>query len=72
MALREVIRTDCFINKDLAEECGWYRKFFYCTECDLLIRTETWDERYMFGCSTALSDNKTPNFCPNCGTRTDG
>lgn len=70
--LHEVIKNDCFKNKELAEERGWYRKFFYCRECGLLIRTETWDEHYMFGCSTVLKDNQTPNFCPNCGTRTDG
>ena len=71
MALREEIRTDCFDNKELAEERGWYRKFFYCNECDLLIKTETWDDHYMFGGGSVLKDNQTPNFCPNCGTRTD-
>ena len=71
MALREVIRTDCFNNKELAAERGWYRKFFYCTECGLEIRHETWDDHYMFGSGTILKDNQTPNFCPNCGTRID-
>lgn len=74
MALREEIKTDCFTNRELAEECGWYRKFFYCTECGLEIKHETWDaqKNHMFGNSTILKDNQTPNFCPNCGTRTDG
>jgi rubrerythrin len=74
VALREVIKTECFKNQDLAEECGWYRKFFYCTECGLEIKHETWDgpKNHMFGNSTILKDNQTPNFCPNCGTRTDG
>jgi rubrerythrin len=49
------------------------KTLFYCTECGLEIKHETWDaqKNHMFGNSTILKDNQTPNFCPNCGTRTD-
>ena len=72
--LRVEIKTDCFINKELAKEEGWYRKFFYCRNCDFLIRTETWDKKknHMFGCGTVLKTNETPKYCPDCGTKLDG
>ena len=70
--LRVEINTDCFGDTELAKERGWYRKFFYCPDCVLLLRTESWDERYMFGSGTVLKTNDMPNYCPNCGAKTDG
>ena len=70
--LRVEINTDCFGDTELAKERGWYRKFFYCPDCGLLLRTESWDERYMFGSGTVLKTNDMPNYCPNCGAKLDG
>lgn len=69
--MRIEIDTEDFKNLELAYEKGWYRKKFFCTNCNLLIKTETWEDDYMFGCGTVLKDNQTPNFCPNCGKQTD-
>lgn len=69
--MRVEIDTKDFENLEMAHENGWYRKKFFCSKCGLLIKTETWDSRYMFGMGTVLTDNRTPNFCPNCGKQTD-
>lgn len=69
--MRIEIDTQDFKNIERAREEGWYRKKFFCPDCDLLIRIETWDSRYMFGDSTVLKDNRTPNYCPNCGRLVD-
>lgn len=69
--MRVEIDTEDFKNLELAHERGWYRKNFFCTNCNLLIKTETWEDDHMFGCGTVLKDNQTPNFCPNCGKQTD-
>lgn len=69
--MRVEIDTEDFKDLEIAHERGWYRKKFFCPNCDLLIRIETWDKNYMFGMSTVLKDNHTPNFCPNCGKQTD-
>lgn len=69
--MRVEIDTEDFKDLELAHKEGWYRKKFFCPECGLLIRTESWDGRYMFGHSTVLKDHHTPNYCPNCGTRID-
>ena len=65
--LRVEIVTDDFVNMEFAKERGWYRKRFYCPNCDLLIKTETWDRNRMFGCGTVLKSDDMANFCPNCG-----
>lgn len=70
--LREEVTTDDFHNLELAEERGYHRKKFYCPNCDLLIKTETWDSKYMFGNSTVLKTNEMPKFCPNCGEKMKG
>lgn len=67
--LRVEINTECFGDAKLAEERGWYRKFFYCPNCGSIIRTESWDSRYMFGSGTVLKTNDNPNYCPKCGTK---
>lgn len=66
------IKTDCFGDAELAKKRGWYRKFFYCPNCNLLIKTETWNEKYMFGSGTVLKTNEMPNYCPDCGTKLNG
>ena len=70
-SLKTEIVYDGFENMELARKNGWYKKMFYCSNCDFLIRVELWENHYMFGLSTPLKDNQTPNYCPNCGTRTD-
>ena len=70
--LREEITTDDFENLELAKERGWHRKKFYCPNCDLLIKTETWDSKYMFGSGTILKSNEMPKYCPNCGAKMKG
>lgn len=67
--LRVETITDDFTDMELAKERGWYRKRFYCPNCDLLIKTETWDRKYMFGCGTVLKSNDMPTYCPNCGAK---
>ena len=47
----------------------WYRKKFYCPNCGIKIRTESWDEKRCFGEETILKDNTIPKFCPECGTK---
>lgn len=69
--MRVEINTEDFKDLEIAHERGWYRKKFFCPNCDFLIKIETWDRNYMFGMSTVLKDNHTPNFCPNCGKQTD-
>lgn len=69
--MRVEIDTKDFENLEIAREKGWYRKKFFCSNCDLLIKIETWDSRYIFGTSTVLKNNYTPNYCPNCGRQTD-
>lgn len=69
--MRVEIDTEDFKDLEIAHERGWYRKKFFCPNCDFLIKIETWDRNYMFGMSTVLKDNHTPNFCPNCGKQTD-
>ena len=70
--LRVEIDTESFENKALQAERGWYRKKFYCPNCDLLIKTESWDSKYMFGKGTVLKSNEMPNFCPKCGAKMKG
>lgn len=70
--LRTEITTEDFDDKDLAKKRGWYRKKFYCPECGLLIKIETWEKNHMFGKSTVLKTNETPCFCPHCGAKMDG
>ena len=70
--LRCEINSACFEDVELAKERGWYRKFFYCPNCDQLIRTESWDDHRMFGSGTVLKTNKMPNYCPYCGAKMDG
>lgn len=65
--LRIETTTDDFKDVETAKERGYYRKKFYCPNCDLLIKTETWDSKRMFGCGTVLKSNEMPKFCPNCG-----
>lgn len=50
----------------------WYRRRFYCPECGLLIRTESWDEERCFGAGTCLRQNIDPKYCPNCGAQMGG
>ena len=69
--MRIKIDTEDFKDIERARKDGWYRKKFFCSDCGLLIRIETWDNHHMFGDSTVLKDNHTPNFCPNCGRQTD-
>ena len=70
--LRCEINSDRFGDVELAKERGWYRKFFYCPNCDQLIRTESWDDHRMFGSGTVLKNHEMPNYCPYCGTKMDG
>ena len=70
--LRVELNKDCFKNKELAKERGWYRKFFYCPNCNTNIITETWEKHHMFGMSTVLKSNETPKFCPECGMKIRG
>ena len=70
--LREEVTTDDFHDLELAKERGYHRKKFYCPNCDLLIKTETWDSKRMFGNSTVLKTNEMPKFCPNCGAHIRG
>ena len=72
VGLREEITTDGFENLELAKERGWYRKKFYCPNCDLLIKIETWDSKRMFGGGTILKSNEMPKYCPNCGAKMKG
>ena len=69
--LRIEIRTDCFKNQEFAKAKGWYRKFLYCSICGLNLRTETWDDHYMFGMCTVLKNNEMPKHCPDCGQAID-
>lgn len=69
--MRVEIDTEDFENLEMAYKEGWYKKKFYCTNCGMLIKTETWDRKYKFGMGSVLTDNQTPNFCPNCGKQTD-
>lgn len=69
--MRIKIDTEDFKDLELAHEKGWYRKKFYCSNCNLLIKIESWDKERMFGIGTILTSNQTPNFCPNCGKQTD-
>ena len=64
--LKVEISLDDFTEEEKAK--GWYRKKFFCPNCDLLIRTEMWSH-YMFGMSTVLKTNHMPNYCPNCGVK---
>ena len=70
--LREEITTDDFGDLELAKERGWHRKKFYCPNCDLLIKIETWDSERMFGGGTILKSNEMPKYCPNCGAKMKG
>lgn len=70
--LRTEITTEDFDNKDLAKKRCWYRKKFYCFECGLLLKIETWEKNHMFGKSSVLKNNETPYYCPNCGAKMDG
>ncbi len=67
--MRVEIDTEDFKDLELAQEKGWYRKKFFCSNCDYLIQIETWGND-CFGKSTVLKDNHTPNYCPNCGKQT--
>ena len=64
--LKIEISLDDFTEAE--KEKGWHRKKFFCPDCDLLIRIETWSH-YMFGLSTILKTNNMPNYCPNCGVK---
>lgn len=70
--LRVEIRTDRFKNQELAKKQGWYRKYFYCSNCGSLIRSETWDDHCMFGKGSVLKNNETPKCCPECGSKIRG
>lgn len=70
--LRVETTTDDFKNLDIAKERGYHRKKFYCPNCDLLIKIETWDSGRMFGGGTILKSNEMPKFCPNCGSKMKG
>lgn len=65
-ALKIEISLDDFSEAEI--EKGWYRKKFFCPNCDLLIKTEHWSH-YMFGMSTILKTNNMPNYCPYCGAK---
>lgn len=67
--MRIEIDTKDFDNLPVAINKGYYRKKCFCTNCDLLISTETWDSVRMFSLNTILKDNKVPNYCPNCGVQ---
>lgn len=69
---RVEIVTDDFENNEIAKVEGWYRKKYYCPICDLLLRIESYDSKYMFGESSVLKTNKMPNYCPNCGAKMKG
>lgn len=70
--LRVETTTDDFEDLEIAKERGYHRKKFYCPNCDLLIKIETWESKRMFGMGTVLKTNEMPNFCPNCGAKMKG
>lgn len=70
--LRVETTTDDFKDLVVAKERGYHRKKFYCPNCDLLIKIETWDSERMFGSGTILKSNEMPKFCPECGAKMKG
>ncbi len=70
--LRVETTTDDFKDLEVAKERGYHRKKFYCPNCDLLIKIETWDSERMFGGGTILKSNEMPKFCPECGAKMKG
>lgn len=70
--LRVETTTDDFKDLEIAKKRGYHRKKFYCPNCDLLIKIETWDSERMFGGGTILKSNEMPKFCPNCGAKIKG
>ena len=70
--LRVETTTDDFKDLEVAKERGYHRKKFYCPNCDLLIKIESWDSERMFGGGTILKSNEMPKFCPECGAKMKG
>ena len=60
------------MRKSEIKEGEYTTKRFFCPNCDLLIKTELWNERYRFSIGTVLKTDEMPKYCPECGTKLKG
>lgn len=69
--MRVEIVTDDFVNKELAQNSGWYRKRYYCPSCGKKLKDETYEKDYCYMDWNVVWGGDKLRYCPFCGTRID-